>query len=44
MPGPKLVPLMLSDAERESLEGLARKRTASPRRRSAMAVPSVEDY
>jgi Homeodomain-like domain len=29
MPGPKLVPVLLSDAERESLEALARKRTAS---------------
>ncbi len=29
MPSPKLVPLLLSDAERESLEALARKRTAS---------------
>ena len=29
MPSPKLVPLLLSDAERESLEALVRKRTAS---------------
>ena len=29
MPGPKPVPLLLSDGERESLEALARKRTAS---------------
>ena len=29
MPSPKLVPLLLSDAERASLETLARKRTAS---------------
>jgi hypothetical protein len=29
MPSPKLVPLVLSDGERESLEALARKRTAS---------------
>jgi transposase len=29
VPSPKLVPLLLSDAERESLEALARKRTAS---------------
>ena len=29
MPGPKPVPMLLSDGERESLEALARKRTAS---------------
>lgn len=29
MPSPKLVPLVLSDAERVSLEALSRKRTAS---------------
>ena len=29
MPGPKPVPLLLSESERESLEALARKRTAS---------------
>jgi transposase len=29
MPGPKPVPLLLSDGEREALEALARKRTAS---------------
>ncbi len=29
MPGPKLVPLLLSDDEREALGALARKRTAS---------------
>jgi hypothetical protein len=29
MPGPKPVPLLLSDGERASLEALARKRTAS---------------
>ena len=29
MPSPKLVPLVLSDAERASLEALSRKRTAS---------------
>jgi transposase len=29
MPSPKLAPLLLSDAERDSLEALARKRTAS---------------
>ena len=29
MPSPKLVPLLLSEAERESLEALVRKRTAS---------------
>lgn len=29
MPGPKLVPLLLTDAEREALGSLARKRTAS---------------
>ena len=29
MPSPKLAPLLLSDAERESLEALARKRSAS---------------
>src|SRR5262249_43611091 len=29
MPSPKLVPLVLSDAERASLEALVRKRTAS---------------
>ena len=29
MPSPKLVPLLLSDAERASLEALVRKRTAS---------------
>ena len=29
MPSPKLVPLLLADGERESLEALARKRTAS---------------
>ena len=29
MPSPKLVPLVLSDGERESLEVLVRKRTAS---------------
>ncbi len=29
MPSPKLVPLLLADAERKALEALARKRTAS---------------
>jgi hypothetical protein len=29
VPGPKLVPLVLADGERESLEALVRKRTAS---------------
>ncbi len=29
MPSPKLVPLLLTDGERESLEALVRKRTAS---------------
>ena len=29
MPSPKLVPLVLSDAERASLEALSRKRTVS---------------
>jgi hypothetical protein len=29
MPSPKLVPLLLSDGERASLEALVRKRTAS---------------
>ena len=29
MPSPKLVPLVLSDAERASLEALSRKRTAA---------------
>lgn len=29
MPGPELVPLVLSDAERESLEALSRKRNAA---------------
>jgi hypothetical protein len=29
VPSPKLVPLVLSDAERASLEALSRKRTAS---------------
>jgi hypothetical protein len=29
MPSPKLVPLLLTDGEREALEALARKRTAS---------------
>jgi hypothetical protein len=29
MPGPKLVPLLLSEAERAALEALARKRMAS---------------
>ena len=29
MPSPKLVPLVLSDAERAALEALSRKRTAS---------------
>jgi hypothetical protein len=29
MPSPKLAPLVLSDSERESLEALSRKQTAS---------------
>jgi hypothetical protein len=29
MPSPKLVPLLLTDSERDALEALARKRTAS---------------
>lgn len=45
MPSPKLVPLVLSDAERESLEALVRKRTAtqSLAQRARIVLVCAED-
>jgi hypothetical protein len=45
MPSPKLVPLVLSDAERASLEALARKRTAwqSLAQRARIVLACAED-
>jgi transposase len=45
MPSPKLVPLLLADAERKALEALARKRTASQSLalRARMVLACAED-
>src|SRR5690349_1003470 len=45
MPGPKLAPLLLTDAERQSLESLARKRTASQAlaQRARIVLACAED-
>ena len=46
MPSPKLVPLVLSDAERASLEALSRKRTASQSlaRRARILTPTERHW